>query len=349
METQIAASEAALSCRSLWKVYGVDRAAFQSCGGPEMEADELRRRRWTVAMRDVSISVRPGEVFVVMGLSGSGKSTLIRCLTRLVEPTWGEIHIGDTDLLAANDRTLVDIRRNRMGMVFQNFALLPHRTVLENIAFPLQVQGTPRAEREARARHMAAVVGLSELVERYPADLSGGQQQRVGIARSLSTDPALWFLDEPFSALDPLIRADLQEEVMRLQTQLGKTVVFVTHDLDEAIRLADRIAIMEAGRIVQTGTPEDLILNPVDDYVRRFVSKVPLAKVVTCRRLARPGAAQGDRSVLAAAAVGSVAADFLSGMADANVVDDEGHVVGHLTRDDVFRTLAGHRAGDVPP
>ena len=236
-----------------------------------------------------NLTVSEGEISVLMGLSGSGKSTLIRCLTRLIEPTAGAVRIGETDLLAADEATLVGIRRNRMGMVFQHFALLPHRTVLDNIAFPLQAQGLSRPVREARAREMAALVGLSGWEARFPSELSGGQQQRVGIARSLATDPALWFLDEPFSALDPLIRADLQDELMRLQSRLGKTVVFITHDLDEAIRLADRVAIMEAGRLVQTGTPEDLVLTPATDYVRRFVAKVPLARVMRCRHLVLPG------------------------------------------------------------
>jgi glycine betaine/proline transport system ATP-binding protein len=235
-----------------------------------------------------------------------------------------------TDLLAADERALIDIRRNGMGMVFQNFALLPHRTVLDNIAFPLQAQGRPRAGREARAREMAALVGLAGWETRYPSKLSGGQQQRVGIARSLATDPALWFLDEPFSALDPLIRADLQEELSRLQSQLGKTVVFVTHDLDEAIRPADRIAIVEAGRIVQTGTPEKPVLAPVNDYVCRFVARVPVARVMQCGHLAVEGPATGGLAVPATATVASAASRVIGGGADADVVDAGGRFAGRL-------------------
>jgi glycine betaine/proline transport system ATP-binding protein len=336
------ATAPALSCADLWKVFGTTRAGFASAGGPKMTKDDLARRGWTVAMREVSVAVKPGEVFVIMGLSGSGKSTLIRCLTRLVEPTWGAVRIGATDLLSASEKALVDIRRNRMGMVFQHFALLGHRSVLDNIAFPLQAQGIPRAAREGRAREMAEVVGLSGWEHRYPSELSGGQQQRVGIARSLATDPALWFLDEPFSALDPLIRADLQDELVRLQTQLGKTVVFITHDLDEAIRLADRIAIMEGGRIVQTGTPEDLVFDPADDYVRRFVSKVPPAKVMTCARLARRGERGTGLTVAATSTIASVAASLIAHGRDATVTDATGQPIGRLCRDDVVNVLAGN-------
>ncbi len=329
-----------LSCKNLWKVYGATQEEFLAHGGPAISAQDIARRGWAVAMRDVSLQVRPGEVFVIMGLSGSGKSTLIRCLTRLIEPTFGDILIGDTNLLKASERDLVGIRRNTMGMVFQNFALLPHRTVLDNIAFPLQAQGAARASREARAREMAAVVGLSGWEHRYPAELSGGQQQRVGIARSLATDPLLWFLDEPFSALDPLIRSDLQEEVSRLQERLAKTVVFITHDLDEAIRLADRIGIMEGGRMVQVGTPEDLVLNPADDYVRRFVSKVPLSKVMTCRHLAKQGRAEGTLEIPAEATVASIAKMVLTASQDATVVDDEKKAIGVVTREMLVGLLA---------
>ena len=249
-----------------------------------VELEALARRAWVGAVQDASFAVATGEVCVIMGLSGSGKSTLLRCLTRLVEPTAGAILLNGQDLCAANEAQLRDLRRRHMGMVFQHFALLPNRTVLGNIAFPLEVQGIPRAQAEARARDLIDTVGLTGREGRYPSELSCGQQQRIGIARSLATDPDVWFLDEPFSALDPLIRADLQDEVLRLQAQLARTVIFVTHDLDEAIRLADRIAIMEGGRVVQIGTPEDLVTKPASDYVRRFVAKVPPARVVRFAR-----------------------------------------------------------------
>lgn len=333
---------AALSCKGLWKVYGATKAEFAAAKGPVMTKEEMSARGWITAMRDVTLNIEAGEVFVIMGLSGSGKSTLVRCLSRLIEPTAGEVRIGDTDFLAADNSALVEIRRNRMGMVFQNFALLPHRNVLDNIAFPLQVQGLERKAREVRAREMAAIVGLAGWEARYPSELSGGQQQRVGIARSLATNPSLWFLDEPFSALDPLIRADLQDELARLQSKLGKTVVFITHDLDEAIRLADRIAIMENGQVVQVATPQDLVLHPVDDYVRRFVSRVPIASVLRCERLAVPGTGTGA-AVAADATIAAVAKEVLAMGADATVLNKAGLPIGKMTLSDVMSVLAGVR------
>ena len=205
-----------------------------------------------------------------MGLSGCGKSTLVRCLSRLIEPTKGEVMFNGQDLLKANDKDLINIRRHKMGMVFQHFALLPHLTVLGNIAFPLEVQGVERKVREQRAMEVIELVGLKGRERYYPRELSGGQQQRVGIARSLAVEPEIWFLDEPFSALDPLIRREMQDEFLRLQNVLHKTIVFITHDFEEAIRLADRIAIMQEGEIIQVGTPEELVLRPETEYVSEF-------------------------------------------------------------------------------
>ncbi len=230
-----------------------------------------------------------------MGLSGSGKSTLVRCMSRLVEPSAGEILFNGRDLLAASPREMIEIRRHRMGMVFQHFALLPHLSVLGNVGFPLEVQGVPRAEREKRAREMVELVGLAGREADYPHQLSGGQQQRVGIARSLAVEPELWFLDEPFSALDPLIRREMQDEFLRLQETLHKTIVFITHDFDEAIRLADRIAIMKDGRIEQTGTPEDLVMRPATPYVAEFTRDVPKAKVLTVAAIMTPDAGRRRR------------------------------------------------------
>ena len=239
-------------------------------------------------MIDASLAVSPGEIFVIMGLSGSGKSTLVRCLSRLIEPTAGEVRFDGRDLRRVSDRELIEIRRHRMGMVFQNFALLPHLSVLRNVAFPLEVQGVARPEREARAREMIELVGLKGREANLPRELSGGQQQRVGIARSLAVGPEVWFLDEPFSALDPLIRREMQNEFLRLQAALQKTIVFITHDFDEAIRLADRIAIMRDGRIVQSGTAEELILAPADPYVAAFTRDAPRARILSARAVMRP-------------------------------------------------------------
>lgn len=278
------------SVRNLWKVFGpkAERVPADAELGA-LDAAELRARTGcTAAVRDVSFDVRKGEVFVVMGLSGSGKSTLVRCLTRLVEPTSGEVTMEGEDVLAMNAGRLRELRRHRASMVFQHFGLLPHRSVLDNVAYGLEIQGMGRAERRERAAGFIAKVGLDGLESRRPGQLSGGQQQRVGLARALAVDPEVLLFDEPFSALDPLIRRDMQEEVVRLHREEGRTMVFITHDLNEALKLGDRIALMRDGRIVQLGTPEEIVGSPADDYVRDFVRDVPREQVVTVRAAMRP-------------------------------------------------------------
>ncbi|HMO06339.1 MAG TPA: ATP-binding cassette domain-containing protein [Paracoccaceae bacterium] len=291
------------------------------------------------AVRDVTLEVAPGEIFVVMGLSGSGKSTLLRCLSRLVEPTAGSLTFEGQDLRAADEAAMTQIRRHRMGMVFQHFALLPHLTVAQNVAFPLAVQGVARAEREARAAAMVALVGLDGRESAYPRELSGGQQQRVGIARSLAADPVLWFLDEPFSALDPLIRREMQDAFLRLQATLHKTIVFVTHDFDEAIRVADRIAIMKDGAIVQTGTAEDLVTRPATPYVAEFTRGVPRAKVTRLASLARPGDGDAAGAASARLTVAEAAPRFAAGSPALRLTGDDGAPAGHVLRDDVLAVL----------
>ncbi|GHJ35105.1 glycine betaine/L-proline ABC transporter ATP-binding protein [Streptomyces sp. TS71-3] len=274
----------------LWKVFGPKPARVPS--DPELaglDPAALRSRTGcTAAVHDVSFSVRKGEVFVVMGLSGSGKSTLVRCLTRLIEPTAGSIAIEGENVREMDRTSLRELRRHRAAMVFQHFGLLPHRSVLDNVAYGLQIQGMPRAQRRERAAEMVAKVGLDGLEQRRPGELSGGQQQRVGLARALAVDPQVLLFDEPFSALDPLIRRDMQEEVIRLHREEGRTMVFITHDLSEALRLGDRIALMRDGRIVQLGTPEEIVGSPADDYVRDFVRDVPREQVLTVRTAMRP-------------------------------------------------------------
>ena len=333
----------ALQVSGLWKVFGATAAAFAATAPDERNPESLARRGWLGAVQDAQFSIAKGEVFVIMGLSGSGKSTLLRCLTRLIDPSAGSVLLNGQDICTANDATLLALRRRHMGMVFQHFALLPNRTVLGNITFPLEVQGMKRAQAEQRARALIETVGLSGREARFPAELSGGQQQRIGIARSLATDPDFWFLDEPFSALDPLIRADLQDEVLRLQRGLGKTVVFVTHDLDEAIKIADRVAIMEGGRIVQIGAPEDLVTKPATDYVRRFVAKIPAARVVRVRSLMQPwtGDVVAADPVLASATISDIAPRLIAGMAMLPVVDASGARVGMLDRVAALVVLAG--------
>ena len=245
-----------------------------------------------VGVKDVSFDVAPGEVFVVMGLSGSGKSTLVRMLTRLIEPDAGEVVMGGKDVVKASDSELRELRRTHTSMVFQHFGLLPHRQVLDNVAYGLEVRGIGKKERRAKAGEIVELVGLKGYEKSYPDQLSGGMQQRVGLARALANDPAMLLFDEPFSALDPLIRRDMQNEVIRLHRELGKTMVFITHDLQEALKLGDRILIMRDGEIVQIGTPDEVVARPADDYVKDFVSEVPKSHVLTLKwvmREPRPG------------------------------------------------------------
>lgn len=269
---------ATLSVRDLWKVYGSDeRRHLDAIRSGTASADLYH----TAAVRGVSFDVEPGETFVVMGLSGSGKSTLVRCLTRLVEPTAGEVHIDGVSVLGMSCQQLCATRRNDWAMVFQHFGLLPHRRVLQNVAYGLEVGGVPRREREERAREMIDLVGLGGVESKFPHQLSGGMKQRVGLARALAVHPRLLLLDEPFSALDPLIRTDLQDQLLRLAKVVKQTSIFITHDLSEALKVGDRIAIMRDGQFVQVGTPEEIVLNPTDDYVRRFAIEAPRSKVVT--------------------------------------------------------------------
>ncbi len=278
-----------LTVRNLWKVFGP--RAERVVGSPEaaLTRGELKARTGCVAaVKDVSFEVSAGEVFVVMGLSGSGKSTLVRCLTRLVEPTAGEVLLDGEDIRAASPQRLRELRRHRFAMVFQHFGLLPHRRVSDNVAYGLEVRGVGRAARQARAREMIALVGLEGCEDAYPDQLSGGMQQRVGLARALAVDPEVMFFDEPFSALDPLIRRDMQNEVIRLHREVAKTMVFITHDLAEALKLGDRILIMRDGEIVQVGRPDEVVGAPADDYVRDFVQDVPKSHVLTLRWVMRP-------------------------------------------------------------
>ena len=269
-------TNSAISVRGLWKVYGPKPERIVGSELADMPRRQLQNETGNVvAMRDIDMDVAPGEVFVVMGLSGSGKSTLIRCLTRLIEPTVGSVRIGEIDVTKADKDTLLDVRRNKVSMVFQHFGLLPHRTLTDNVAFGLEVRGVDKTERRRKANETLELVGLSDMGGYRPHQLSGGQQQRVGLARALATDPDILLFDEPFSALDPLIRRDMQDEVVRLRREVNKTMVFITHDLSEALRLGDRIAIMRDGRFVQVGTPEAVVVEPADEYVENFVRDVP--------------------------------------------------------------------------
>ncbi|AKI01836.1 ABC-type proline/glycine betaine transport system, ATPase component [Hoeflea sp. IMCC20628] len=283
-EADRTAAEVKVSCRNLWKVFGPNPDSYFDKPGDEIAVDALAARMrdedHLPAVIDVSFDVHVGEIFVIMGLSGSGKSTVVRCLSRLIEASHGQVLLDDEDLLSMGPKELIEVRRHKMGMVFQNFGLLPHLTVLENVAFPLRLQKLSLVEQQEKAQRVIELVGLTGREQSFPGQLSGGQQQRVGIARSLAVEPDLWLLDEPFSALDPLIRRQMQDEFLRIQRVLQKSIVFITHDFLEALRIADRMAIMRAGKIVQIGTPEELILNPVDDYVAQFASEVPRIRVL---------------------------------------------------------------------
>jgi glycine betaine/proline transport system ATP-binding protein len=335
---------AKISCRHLWKIFGADPQGFLARhGGAPSDAD-FAAEKSIGAVRDVSFDVFPGEILIIMGLSGSGKSTLIRAITRLNDPTAGEVLLDGSDLLKATPAELIELRRHKMGMVFQHFGLLPHRTVLSNVAFPLEVRGSPRQEREARAREIIKLVGLEGRENYFPRELSGGQQQRVGIARSLAVGPDIWFLDEPFSALDPLIRREMQDEFLRLQKLLKKTIVFITHDFDEAIRLGDRIGIMKDGRLVQMATPEKMVSQPADDYVREFTKNAPRDKIITVGSVAtlKPVAVNGV-NVLASAKIGEAAAAVLASDKPIAVLDDHGKAIGAIDREIMIEALYPER------
>ncbi len=330
---------AKISCRNLWKVFGKDSSAFlaQHDGNPSDAA--LADGGYIGAVRNVSFDVHDGEILVIMGLSGSGKSTLIRCITRLNDPTSGEMLFDGKDLLKTTDQELIDLRRHKFGMVFQNFGLLPHRTVIDNVAFPLEVRGSSRSERDTRAREMLKLVGLEGRENYFPRELSGGQQQRVGIARSLAVGPDVWFLDEPFSALDPLIRREMQDEFLRLQRMLKKTIIFITHDFDEAIRLADRIGIMKDGRLVQLATPEEMVTNPADDYVKAFTKNAPREKVVSVAAIARKANVKSSVHIRSDQKLGEIAALVLNADGPVSVINADGKPAGSVTREALIEAL----------
>ena len=300
-----------------------------------------------VGVNDASFEVHNGDLLVVMGLSGSGKSTLLRCISRLTDATSGKIFIDGEDLLALSNKKLIELRRNKMGMVFQSFALLPHKTVLENIAFPLQIKGNSTQDSIKRAKDMVDLVGLDGRENYFPRELSGGQQQRVGIARSLAVEPDIWFLDEPFSALDPLIRKEMQDEFLRLQGVLNKTILFITHDFDEALRLADRIAIMKEGVIEQLDTPANIVLNPATEYVRKFTEEVPREKVLKIESVMQPVDSTEELSNLKVskdAIIETVAEAVLSEQKPVAVIDADNNVVGVVHSSKVIHVLFGSRA-----
>ena len=332
---------AMLSCKNLWKIYGPAKSHRIDPNSPLIEnISSVEQRGGFVALAGVDLCVAKGEILVIMGLSGSGKSTLLRCLTRLVEPTEGELRFEGQDLRAVPEKSLQLLRRTHMSMVFQNFALLPHRTVVGNVELPLEIQCVRAAARKQKALDMIGLVGLSGKEDHYPYELSGGQQQRVGIARSLSTNPSLWLLDEPFSALDPLIREEMQDEILRLQKTLSKTAVFVTHDFNAAASVGDRIALLRKGQLVQTGSAAELILSPADSYVRAFTASAERSRILTAENFMQHGVPGAfDVQLEAQVTLRKVAETFQSGASVIAFGNSTGRTVGFMRRQDLGDAL----------
>jgi len=337
-------SEPVIKCDAVYKIFGANAKKMLQDVSGNVDAKTFQEAGCIVGVNNASFEVSKGEMLVVMGLSGSGKSTLLRCISRLTDATAGKIFIEGQDLLSLKNKELIELRRNKMGMVFQSFALLPHKTVLENIAFPLQIKGVETEDSIKKAMEMVKLVGLDGRENYFPRELSGGQQQRVGIARSLAVEPDIWFLDEPFSALDPLIRKEMQDEFLRLQGVLKKTILFITHDFDEALRLADRIAIMKDGIIEQLDTPAKIVLNPATEYVRKFTEEVPREKVLKIETVMEPMSDNknlSDLKVSKDAIIETVAEKILSQEKPVAVIDSNKKVVGIVKPSKIIHTVFG--------
>jgi len=329
------------SCKNLWKLFGEKTEEFLKNNNYNPTATQLQKSNIIGAVQNATIDILEGEIFVIMGLSGSGKSTLVRCLSRLIESTYGQIYFENSDLRKMSNKELIDLRRHKMGMVFQNFALLPHMTVIGNVMFPLEIQGAKSEDANNKALKVIELVGLKGRENYFPKELSGGQQQRVGIARSLAVDPEVWFLDEPFSALDPLIRKEMQNEFLRIQNLLHKTIIFITHDFDEAIKLADRIAIMKDGLIIQIGTPEELVINPATSYVKEFTNDILRSKVLTASSIMEKinNKTNNYIKINEKSVVESFAADLIDNNTNALVMNDANKEVGIITKEKVIDIL----------
>jgi len=335
-----------IKCEAVYKIFGAGAKKMLQDASGNVDAKTFQEAGCIVGVNNASFEVSKGELLVVMGLSGSGKSTLLRCISRLTDATAGKIFIEGQDLLSLKNKELIELRRNKMGMVFQSFALLPHKTVVENIAFPLQIKGMKTQDSISKAMDMVKLVGLEGRENYFPRELSGGQQQRVGIARSLAVEPDIWFLDEPFSALDPLIRKEMQDEFLRLQDKLQKTIMFVTHDFDEALRLADRIAIMKDGIIEQLDTPANIVLSPATEYVKKFTEEVPREKVLKIETVMEPMSDNknlSDLKVSKDAIIETVAEKILSQEKPVAVIDSNKKVIGIVKPSKVIHTVFGGR------
>ena len=337
-------TQSVIKCESVYKIFGANAKEMLENANGNVDAKTFQEAGCIVGVNNASFDVSKGELLVIMGLSGSGKSTLLRCISRLTDATSGKIFIDGQDLLSLKNKELIELRRNKMGMVFQSFALLPHKTVLENIAFPLQIKGLKTRDCISKAMDMVKLVGLDGRENYFPRELSGGQQQRVGIARSLAVEPDVWFLDEPFSALDPLIRKEMQDEFLRLQSSLKKTILFVTHDFDEALRLADRIGIMKDGIIEQLDTPANIVLNPATEYVRKFTQEVPREKVLKIEAVMDPITDEqnlSDFKVSKDAIIETVAEKILGQEKPIAVTDSHQQIVGIVKPAKVIHVVFG--------
>jgi glycine betaine/proline transport system ATP-binding protein len=340
----MASGQSLIKCESVYKIFGPNAKEMLENANGNVDAKTFQEAGCIVGVNNASFDVSKGELLVIMGLSGSGKSTLLRCISRLTDATSGKIFIDGQDLLSLKNKELIELRRNKMGMVFQSFALLPHKTVLENIAFPLQIKGLKTRDSISKAMDMVKLVGLDGRENYFPRELSGGQQQRVGIARSLAVEPDVWFLDEPFSALDPLIRKEMQDEFLRLQSSLKKTILFITHDFDEALRLADRIGIMKDGIIEQLDTPANIVLNPATEYVRKFTQEVPREKVLKIEAVMDPITDEqniSDFKVSKDAIIETVAEKILGQEKPIAVTDSNQQIVGIIKPAKVIHVVFG--------
>ena len=338
-----------IKCDSVYKIFGANPEKMLENNSGNVDPKIFQEAGYIVGVNNASFEVSKGEILVVMGLSGSGKSTLLRCISRLTDATSGKIYIDGQELLALKNKELIELRRNKMGMVFQSFALLPHKTVLENIAFPLQIKGMKTTDSISKSLEMVKLVGLEGRENYFPRELSGGQQQRVGIARSLAVEPDIWFLDEPFSALDPLIRKEMQDEFLRLQSSLKKTIMFVTHDFDEALKLADRIAIMKDGIIEQLDTPANIVLSPATEYVKKFTQEVPREKVLKIESVMDQkdeGRNLSDFTVSKDAIIETVAEKILGQEKSVAVVDNDNNKVGIINPTKIIRILFGEKKSE---
>ena len=331
-----------IAASGVWKIFGANAEQVLDTHDRSKSRDEIQEETGhVVAVKDVDFEVRRGECFVVMGLSGSGKSTLLRTLTRLIEPTGGSITIDGHDVRDLSQRDLRELRRSKVAMVFQHFGLFPHRSVIDNIAYGLEVRGLGKVKRTEKAEEILDLVGLGGWGERFPRELSGGMQQRVGLARAMAMDPEILFFDEPFSALDPLIRREMQDELLDLQAKLQKTMVFITHDFLEAIKMGDHIAIMKDGEIVQIGTPEEIVAAPVDDYVREFTEDVPRYKVLSVGKVMRPASKglSAEGGVRSGAKIESAINQVADTDSPVAVIDEAGEIVGEIDREIIMRAM----------